>query len=258
MTEYNNVCYNNSCLNRVIVRFDFFGYIGLDSLTKESLQKIIKQIYPNIGIQQLIKYGDLSINLSSTSEPVENKVVLGNRLPYSDNNGNSLFLSNKSIVFQFDNYQSFEHVKNRVFPIIKELFNIAPSLTIVRSGMRYINLFKDGSIKPLKRYFNSQVSSSLEPLSPSSLSEIEMTRKICLAEFRIANTFLNFRYGYINPDYPQTLRKNDFTLDYDCFKKETLCSSEEIFDFMDNAHYYIQKMFENSITDSLREVIKNV
>ena len=257
MTDYTDVCYNNSCLKQVIVRLDFFGYVQLEHLMSDFLQKTIKTAFPNVGLQQLVRFGDLSINLSSAGEPIENKVVLGNRLTYSDNENNKLHISNKSIVFQINKYDSFDYLKQKICPIIESLFNVAQSLSIIRSGLRYVNIFNVEGIRPLKKYFNNQVASSLESLSPSSLQELEMTRKICLAEFRTTDLFVNFRYGYINPDYPQTLRKEDFTLDYDCFKKEQMISAKEVFDFIDEGHYYVQKLFENSITDSLREAIKN-
>lgn len=48
---------------------------------------------------------------------------------------------------------------------------------------------------------------------------------------------------------------NDFALDFDFFSNEIIDSSDEILQVLDKGHNEIQSMFEQSITDSLREVM---
>lgn len=76
-----------------------------------------------------------------------------------------------------------------------------------------------------------------------------------MAEYRIDEMTMNFRYGMYNPEYPNYLKKNDFVLDFDFFSNEIIDSSDVILQLLNKGHDEIQSLFEQSITDSLREVM---
>ena len=78
-----------------------------------------------------------------------------------------------------------------------------------------------------------------------------------LAEYKTNSMKLNYRYGMFNPDFPNILKKNSFALDLDCFVMEQLTKAEDVLSKLSEAHTAIQYLFEKSITDSLRKVMKH-
>ena len=77
------------------------------------------------------------------------------------------------------------------------------------------------------------------------------------SEYNANGMRLNFRFGMFNPDYPKTLKKDNFALDYDCYYDEPISSSDEVLRYIQIGHDAIQTLFENSITESLRKVYNN-
>ena len=80
---------------------------------------------------------------------------------------------------------------------------------------------------------------------------------MCLNEYRINDMRLNFRYGMYNPQYPNIMRENSFTLDYDCFCDSVISGFDALLAHIVKGHDEIQDLFESSITDSLREKMNN-
>lgn len=124
-------------------------------------------------------------------------------------------------------------------------------------GIRYINIFDTDKIKIRKNYFQTEIAGALSKKTQELDNELKMIRSMHLSEYKFQNMHLNFRYGMFNPDYPNSIKKDNFALDYDCFIQEAISSSAEIMQGITDGHAIIQKMFENSITDSLRKVMYN-
>ena len=73
-------------------------------------------------------------------------------------------------------------------------------------------------------------------------------------EFTFDDFIVRFQFGVNNPDHPAQIRRREFILDYDAYF-EGLIEQQDIPDYLDKYHTAIQKMFERSITDKLREVM---
>ncbi len=66
------------------------------------------------------------------------------------------------------------------------------------------------------------------------------------------NFKLRFQYGMWNSDFPATIRKKVFILDYDAYD-ESLWSKDEIIKFLPIFHDKIEQLFEMSIKQALRD-----
>ena len=80
---------------------------------------------------------------------------------------------------------------------------------------------------------------------------------MAMNEYIIDDMHLNFRFGMYNPQYPHTMKKTNFVLDYDCFCDEAVAGFEIILEHINKGHDSIQSMFESSITNQLRRVMGN-
>lgn len=128
-------------------------------------------------------------------------------------------------------------------------------ISATRTGIRYINIFDTSRIKLQKNFFTPEVASSLHIKLVKEENRPRLIRSMQMAEYRIDEMTMNFRYGMFNPEYPNFLKKNDFVLDFDFFSNEVIESSGEILQVLDKGHNEIQYLFEESITNSLREVM---
>ncbi len=166
-----------------------------------------------------------------------------------------MILSNKFIIFEINNYVRFEVHRQWFQSILLALFQ-RNRISATRTGIRYINIFDTSRIKLQKKYFTSEVASSLQVKLVEEENRPRLIRSMHMAEYRIDEMTMNFRYGMFNPEYPNFLKKNDFALDFDFFSNDIIDSADGIFHVIDKGHYEIQVLFERSITDSLREVME--
>ena len=259
MSEYSSVRYKNCFLRQVIVRVDFSQFIQTNMVFDENIEKEILKTFPRRGKDQIIRFNSINLVLSAKNNGIPNangEVLEGIQREYLTNDHmNRLILTNKFIVFEINQYSSFELHKKWVQSILLALFQ-RNSLSATRTGIRYINTFDTSKIKLQKNYFAQDIASSLCIRLIEEEQKPRLIRSMHTAEYRVDEMTMNFRYGMFNPEYPNYLKKNDFALDYDFFSDNVIDSVDEIFQVIDRGHYEIQVLFEHSITDSLREVMQ--
>ena len=257
MLEYSSVCYKNSFLTQVIVRVDFAQFIQTNMVFDENIEKEILKIFPRRGKDQIIRFNSINVVFDQKNNGLPNangEIIEGIKREYFTNDGGSkLILTNKFIIFEINKYVSFELHKQWFQSILLALFQ-KNRVSATRTGIRYINIFDTSKIKLQKKYFASEIASSLYVRIAEEQTP-RLIRSMHMAEYRVDEMTMNFRYGMFNPEYPNFLKKNDFALDFDFFSNEIIDSSDEILQVLDKGHNEIQSMFEQSITDSLREVM---
>ena len=260
MSEYSSICYRNSFLSQVIVRIDFLQFVETTASFSESIEKEILRIFPRRGKDQIIRFNSINVvfDQNDNSSPnTKGEILEGIQREYFTNDGeNKLILSNKFIVFEINKYSSFEEHKQWFQSILFAFFQ-KNRVPVNRTGIRYINIFQQSRVKLQKNFFTPEIAASLYPKIVEAVSEPRMIRSMHMTEYRIDEMTMNFRYGMFNPEYPNSLRKNDFVLDFDFFTNDVIDSADGIIHVLDKGHYEIQSLFERSITDSLREVMAN-
>ena len=260
MSEYSSICYRNSFLNQVIVRIDFLQFISTSMTFSESIEKEILRIFPRRGKDQIIRFNSINVVFNQNNNGLPNangEILEGIQREYFTNDGvNKLILSNKFIVFEINKYSNFEEHKQWFQSILLAFFQ-KNRVSVNRTGIRYINMFQQPRVKLQKKFFTQEIASSLYTKFVETTGEPHMIRSMHMTEYRIDEMIMNFRYGMFNPEYPNSLRKNDFVLDFDFFSNDVIDSANGIISVLDKGHDEIQSLFEHSITDSLREVMYN-
>ena len=260
MQEYSSICYNNSFLNQVIVRIDFLQFIPTNTTFNEIVEKEILKIFPRRGKDQIIRFNSINVVFDENNNGLPNangEILEGIQREYFTNDGtNKLVLSNKFIIFEINKYSNFDEHKQWLQSIVYAFFQRIRA-SIVRTGIRYINIFQQPKIKLQKKYFTPEVAASLYPKIAMAEGSPCMIRSMHMSEYRIDEMTMNFRFGMYNPEYPNILRKNDFVLDFDFFSNDVIDSADGVLHVLEKGHDEIQSLFEHTITDSLREVMLN-
>jgi len=260
MPEYSSICYRNSFLNQVIVRIDFLQFVPTHMTFSESIEKEILKIFPRRGKDQIIRFNSINVVFDQSNNGLPNangQILEGIQREYFSNDGvNKLILTNKFIVFEINKYSSFKEHKQWIQSILLTFFQ-RNRVPVNRTGIRYINMFQQPKVKLQKNFFTQEIAASMYTKFVETDGEPRMIRSMHMTEYRIDEMTMNFRYGMFNPEYPNSLKKNDFVLDFDFFSNDVIDSADGILHVLDKGHCEIQSLFERSITDSLREVMNN-
>ena len=250
--DYSNVNYKKTVLSQVIVRLDFFEFIDERQLFCDNIEMIIMKSFPIKGKQQIVRFQMTNFTINPKETKTENSYREGVQRIFSDNTGNKFVLSNKYAVWEINKYTSYDDVWITINPILEKLFEYA-SITVVRTGIRYINEYNNNTLKPKKSYFTIPISSMLD----TKVSLDNCIRMMNMTEYIFDDMRLNFRFGLSNPNYPQPVKNTQFILDYDCFCEEMLNTYTSVSDHINKGHDCIQSLFEKSITDTLRTAMDN-
>lgn len=252
--DYSNICYKRSCISQVIIRLDFSDFLESKILFSDSVEKIIIPNFPQKGMQQLIRFQTMNVMFDDSDAKTEKTARDGLQQEFANSEGNKVVLSNKFIVLELNKYTKYEEVNEKFIPILRTIMDEI-DVTVVRTGIRYINEFGKDGIKPQKGYFNNPTLALADSKTFSNES-IHPIRVMALNEYNVGDMKLNFRYGQYNQQYPQPIKQMNFVLDYDCFCEEPLHGLESIITHIEKGHDAIQILFENTITDKLRKVMK--
>lgn len=259
MKDYSAICYKKTFLSKVIIRIDFMGVLPSESIFSMDVEKEILCNFSRKEKDQLVRFEEVNVNVmvdANTQPSAKRNISEGIQKTFMDNMNNKIILSNRAMICEVNNYKAFEDVMDKIKPIILAIFT-KNVVTVMRTGIRYINLFDSREVKIRKNFFSSNIAASFENKLPIDIDGVECIRTMHLAEYNIQGMHLNFRYGMYNPDYPQTLKRDNFTLDYDCFYRELINGPNEVLRYIEIGHNAIQTLFENSITDNLRKVYQN-
>ncbi|MFC1854955.1 TIGR04255 family protein, partial [Thermodesulfobacteriota bacterium] len=134
-------------------------------------------------------------------------------------------------------------------PIFNLIRNAHTNLTLSRFGLRYINtiVLKGVNFFDWRGYIDNKLLSILKLTSKQEY----ITRAFNLIELQYPNFAMKFQYGMHNPDYPASIKKKVFVLDYDAYHNGQI-SLNDVKDKLSEFHKAINKKFENSINAKLR------
>ena len=82
-----------------------------------------------------------------------------------------------------------------------------------------------------------------------------LARTIGIISYNFNDFVMKFQYGMYNSEFPNTISKREFVLDYDCSTKESRDMIETL-DLFDKMHELVEEKFYNSIDIELKNQIE--
>jgi len=241
--------YMKTYIREVIIRLDFTAPIP--KLAKVFPQELQKAILPLFPISEPRQY--IGAELMVTKNIQKHKTVQGTDWIFHGlEKEKTLTIAKDNINIAYKNYESYERLKEDFVTVIDALFNIYADLQGRRLGLRYINEVQlvEGKVFEWDRYINTKLLAMLEfPEKPE-----EINRAFNNLSFNYGEFLLTFQYGIYNPDFPAPVRKKNFILDFDAYRQAPQ-NLEDIKRSMDEFHGRIQSLFEQSITEKLRNTM---
>jgi len=174
---------------------------------------------------------------------------------HGKNREKSLCVAPRFMFIVHKQYQSFDIFKNDFLPIVSALFKVYSndkSIVVKRFGLRYINNIHFNEDNPTS--WVQYLADKLLPIFEVAEDKKQICRAFNNLVLNYGDMLLKFQYGMNNPDYPALIRSKDFILDFDAFY-QGLQDENEIKNNLDRFHDEIEKLFEQCITNKLREVM---
>ena len=242
---YDNICYGSNYVAEVICRLDFASVLNVfNQSMPRDIFLAIKKYYPIAEPQDIIGT-ELQISPGNTAI---NNIVSKKWKFFSRDRKKCCVIDTNRIVFSCKSYNVFEELQRAILDILKKVMMCFPDVQGKRLGLRYINIIP---LKDNENWINSKFYNAL-----SEHKDENTTKLLTQFEYAIIEKDINVRlqYGYLNPDYPSILKKEEFTIDIDAYSTGIIYA-EDIEELIDNMHFEDQKCFEMMITDGFRDAM---
>jgi uncharacterized protein (TIGR04255 family) len=258
--DYNEIKYARNFIKQVICRIDFLEFLTNESITNPDVIRCIRTAFPVTTMQQIMKFNNIGIVENTTPNAPPSAFVQSQdgiqQEFFTHDQKNKLVISNAFFLTEFTSYSTFEEMCDTFTEVLKMLFS-KTKLTASRTGLRYVNIFSPEEISIKKTHLAAGISSALDAPKIKCDGGIAPIRSLSLSEYRKENMNINFRFGLFNKNYPNPSKGSDFVLDYDCFTLDPLTDYTDVIKAITEAHANMQVLFENSISDSLRRILRN-
>jgi len=244
--------YSRNFLTNVVVRVDFPNPLQTDSLSPH-LTKVILKSFP-ISEPKKMVHVEAKFKLGPHKEmefKADEETIEWN---YWGMNREKRLIINKDFlsITYIKWYKSFDDLKSEFLTIVNKLFEVFKDIQINRLGLRYINEINLEETDPLnwEKYLDNNL------LSIFNIAEDKETiaRGFNNLVLNYGNMILEFNCGMPNPDFPATIRKKIFILDYDAY----YTSLQELTDIepnLINSHDKIKNLYEKNTKKELKEIM---
>ena len=245
---YEEVRYAKPFLKQVVARIDFLVPLeGVQDTLTPKLAKILSELFPIVEPTDAVEH---QVQLQIGSDPVHTKKTFKQWNFFGIEREKQLSLTRSFVVLSKNIYTTYEDLKGDYAAVVGALETFFPEARVGRFGLRYINNIEIEGLDPVAGW-NEYVTPAF--LGTFSFFESrQLTRLVQIAELKCGELDLKFQFGIPNPDYPAPIKRPMFVLDLDAYIRTAHEFSASVL-HIDQAHRCIQELFEQSITDRLRE-----
>ena len=244
--------YKKDFLKKVIVRIDFDTPLPIAKKgLAPSIYDTVKDRFPIteekkvIGKELLIGPGDTKERSIETKEWHY----------YGKNRKKHLTITPGMVFVEYDKYEYYETLKEDFLSVVEALFKSYPKIQAKRLGLRYIDEIEIPNESPTE--WDKYLKPELNTIFALADNQETISRAFHVLEFNFGEDLLRFQFGMFNPDYPASIKKKIYTLDYDMYVTKILDKSE-IDETLDRFHEKVNHSFEDVITDELREIMEPI
>jgi uncharacterized protein (TIGR04255 family) len=244
---YEDICYKKSFLKEVIVRADFSSPV--DTLATTIPPKIGNAALERFPVSEPRK--TIAEELQLSAKDIQRKRQEFTEWNYYGRNREKRLVISPTVAFVTHSlYSTYEVLKQDFLSVLSALFHAFPDLRASRLGLRYINKIELSGADPLQ--WNEYIDKGLLGLFDRFTDQEHVRRLFNIAEFNFDDLQVKFQFGVPNPDFPAPIIRPLFALDIDAYL-QGLQEFSDLSANIDSAHDRIQALFEESITDRLRE-----
>lgn len=245
--------YKQTFLKKVVARVDFTPPVEILKKTIPSnVSKLLLRAFP-ISEPKKIIGKKLMITRDETKESTREETYW---FYHSKNRQKRAVLAPEFFLTEYDVYSSFENLLSDFLPILGELFTSIEELSVQRLGLRYIDHItfdENGDLFDWSAYLHNSLLAAFS-IPHDGKQIIRAFNNFTITD---EDMILSFQYGMHNPDFPAPIKKKLFILDSDAYTQGFL-ELKDTEDKLNKFHEAIGSLFEQVITDKLREIMEPV
>ena len=248
---YDDICYEEPFLKEVVARVDFAA----------SLTTLGTKIPAEVGNTAIERFPILEQRKALAQElQVSSGEIHHKREEFTEWNYHGRHREKRLVIapdcsfVTYSQYTTYEALKDDFLSVMESLFKKYPDLRGRRLGLRFVNQIAPAGHDTIE--WEDLIDEGLLGLfSHFKQMKESASRLFNIAEFKHHDDIqVKFQFGSPNPDFPATMRRPLFVLDIDAYL-QGLQNIDEVSANLDLAHKYIQELFEQSITEELRELM---
>ncbi len=249
--DFEGICYARNFLKEVIVRVDLASPI--ESLAKELPKEVVKTVLESFPIEEPKPLVTQEMRLVGK----EVKTTMKEMTEWNFHGrlrDKRLVIAPKAFLISYTKYLQYEMLQKEFQAIADVFFSCIGNAQASRLGLRYVNELKIPGENVLD--WHDYVDARLLGMCTYSVEEAEPSRIFNIYEvvYPAQGFNMRFQFGLYNPDYPASIRRRVFVLDYDAYFQGPI-DPEDIASALDRYHRAIQSLFERSITEKTREAL---
>lgn len=243
------ICYNNPFLKEVIFRIDFPTPLeNVNTAVPSTVLREIMRAFP-IAEPQTVQSQELQISMETVSSSIQE---MKKWVYHGREREKSMILESQSLTMTIKRYETYDGAISEFKAVLDALFRESRDLFSSRIGVRYINSIDLNESEPLEwsEYLNEDILGIVSFHASENVSRV-----FHVLEYNFDGQSLKYQFGLPNPDYPAVIRKKQFILDLDSYFTGAF-DEREIYDCIGSCHRKIQELFEKSITDKTRDLMR--
>ena len=222
--------YENDFLDKVIVRIDFDTILPF-TLKKPPMEiyEQIKERFPIVEEKKIIA----KEFLIGSGKAIQRDVEKLEWYYHGTDRNKYLKITPDCLIIEYKKYEYYEQLKEDFIAVINELFNHFPKIKGRRLGFRYIDVIDLDEADPTDwdQYILPDLNKNISIIDDKKT----LSRIFHVIEFNYGDSNMRFQYGMLNPDFPASIKKKVFTLDFDMYTNNIL-EKEDIGDLLDKFH----------------------
>lgn len=249
--DLDKISYSKNFLKEVIFKIDYSPIVLISKEISSDFQEKMRQDLLSLERQELTQF-------STTFEPSGTGKSETTKKPlyvfWNKEKSIKISLSEAFISFESPSYGNFESFKFMIENVYNNFYQYYKPLNITRIGLRYINQIsiKEGNPFDLDNYISPVLTHTL---SNFFNDKTELARAIHQFTLNKGEYVLLFTYGILNGFFPARISQKEFLLDYDCSTNNV--NEQNISQYLEDYHREIQLLFEKSIQDELRKLMRD-
>jgi len=236
--------YSNNFLKNVIFRIDFVNQVDMNSFIEKNINEIRKHYPFNSAVQS--KHD----NIKLTEKTVEKETIeYTNQIFFNKDRTARIDINPTCLIIDYNKYVDFEPLYNDI-EFIFDLLIKNTDITVGRTGLRYINIFENSDLKSIEwgKYIKTNM------LFDEDWDGFNVLQHMSVANLKCDDCLIKVQYGLFNGELPNDRVKDCYILDIDASSFQ-MCDLNVVKSQIRNWNDNIRKVFENSITDEMRELL---
>lgn len=244
--------YKKNFLDKVILRVDF-EEVPLINISKFIAS--VKAQFPK-SERKLGYENEVTISFKGGDEPQQIRREITIWKLNNKNDSKRIEIASRWITLEYDSYTDSNELLKDAREVVDTFIEDFEIKVANRVGLRYVNLLKLNELNATdwSKYLNKKLLGMIDFSLENKMKISRTTGQIVQHD---ETRDLTFNFGLWNSDYPNVVTRKEFVLDYDCYTTlPTSLGGPKVSELVGEFNKKIELLFEASITDGLRKILK--